>query len=96
MGTCDSPWRFSAAHPRPQIGPDPPNRRPVVLAFAPGLHSPLEHLQHPADMPTRTAFQPIMSDRGHVVAYEALLCFREGLDKPESRARSLISVGKTG
>ena len=33
----------------------------------------------------RTAFQPIMSDRGHVVAYEALLRFREGLDKPESR-----------
>lgn len=33
----------------------------------------------------RTAFQPIMSDRGHIVAYEALLRFREGLDKPESR-----------
>jgi EAL domain-containing protein (putative c-di-GMP-specific phosphodiesterase class I) len=33
----------------------------------------------------RTAFQPIMSDRGHVVAYESLLRFREGLDKPESR-----------
>lgn len=33
----------------------------------------------------RTAFQPIMSDRGNVVAYEALLRFREGLDKPESR-----------
>ena len=33
----------------------------------------------------RTAFQPIMSDRGHVVADEALLRFREGLDKPESR-----------
>ena len=33
----------------------------------------------------RAAFQPIMSHRGHVVAYEALLRFREGLDKPESR-----------
>jgi EAL domain-containing protein (putative c-di-GMP-specific phosphodiesterase class I) len=33
----------------------------------------------------RTAFQPIMSDRGHVVAYESLLRFRDGLDKPESR-----------
>lgn len=33
----------------------------------------------------RTAFQPIMSDRGHVVAYESLLRFREGLDKPDSR-----------
>jgi EAL domain-containing protein (putative c-di-GMP-specific phosphodiesterase class I) len=33
----------------------------------------------------RTAFQPIMSDRANVVAYEALLRFREGLDKPESR-----------
>ena len=33
----------------------------------------------------RTAFQPIMSDRGNVVAYEALLRFREGLDKPDSR-----------
>jgi EAL domain-containing protein (putative c-di-GMP-specific phosphodiesterase class I) len=33
----------------------------------------------------RTAFQPIMSDRGNVVAYEALLRFRDGLDKPESR-----------
>ncbi len=33
----------------------------------------------------RTAFQPIMSHRGHVVAYEALLRFREGLDKPDSR-----------
>jgi EAL domain-containing protein (putative c-di-GMP-specific phosphodiesterase class I) len=33
----------------------------------------------------RTAFQPIMSDRGHIVAYESLLRFREGLDKPESR-----------
>jgi EAL domain-containing protein (putative c-di-GMP-specific phosphodiesterase class I) len=33
----------------------------------------------------RTAFQPIMSHRGQVVAYEALLRFREGLDKPESR-----------
>jgi EAL domain-containing protein (putative c-di-GMP-specific phosphodiesterase class I) len=33
----------------------------------------------------RTAFQPIMSDRASVVAYEALLRFREGLDKPESR-----------
>jgi EAL domain-containing protein (putative c-di-GMP-specific phosphodiesterase class I) len=26
-----------------------------------------------------------MSDRGHIVAYESLLRFREGLDKPESR-----------
>jgi EAL domain-containing protein (putative c-di-GMP-specific phosphodiesterase class I) len=33
----------------------------------------------------RTAFQPIMSGRGHVVAYESLLRFREGLDKPDSR-----------
>jgi EAL domain-containing protein (putative c-di-GMP-specific phosphodiesterase class I) len=33
----------------------------------------------------RTAFQPIMSARANVVAYEALLRFREGLDKPESR-----------
>ena len=33
----------------------------------------------------RTAFQPIISDRANVVAYEALLRFREGLDKPESR-----------
>lgn len=33
----------------------------------------------------RTAFQPIMSGRGHIVAYESLLRFREGLDKPESR-----------
>ena len=33
----------------------------------------------------RTAFQPIMSYRGNVVAYEALLRFRDGLDKPESR-----------
>jgi EAL domain-containing protein (putative c-di-GMP-specific phosphodiesterase class I) len=33
----------------------------------------------------RTAFQPIMSHRGHVVAYEALLRFRDGLDKPDSR-----------
>jgi len=33
----------------------------------------------------RTAFQPIISDRGNVVAYEALLRFRDGLDKPESR-----------
>jgi EAL domain-containing protein (putative c-di-GMP-specific phosphodiesterase class I) len=33
----------------------------------------------------RTAFQPIMSDRANVVAYEALLRFRDGLDKPESR-----------
>ena len=33
----------------------------------------------------RTAFQPIMSDRGHIVVYESLLRFREGLDKPESR-----------
>ena len=33
----------------------------------------------------RTAFQPIISDRANVVAYEALLRFREGLDKPDSR-----------
>jgi EAL domain-containing protein (putative c-di-GMP-specific phosphodiesterase class I) len=33
----------------------------------------------------RTAFQPLMSAQGNVVAYEALLRFREGLDKPESR-----------
>jgi len=33
----------------------------------------------------RTAFQPIMSARANVVAYEALLRFRDGLDKPESR-----------
>lgn len=37
----------------------------------------------------RTAFQPIMSERGHVVAYEALLRFREGLDKPESRETAI-------
>jgi EAL domain-containing protein (putative c-di-GMP-specific phosphodiesterase class I) len=37
------------------------------------------------DAVIRTAFQPIMSHRGHVVAYEALLRFREGLDKPDSR-----------
>jgi EAL domain-containing protein (putative c-di-GMP-specific phosphodiesterase class I) len=33
----------------------------------------------------RTAFQPIMSDRGQVVAYEALLRFRDDLDRPDSR-----------
>jgi len=38
-----------------------------------------------AEAVIRTAFQPIISDRGHVVAYEALLRFRDGLDKPESR-----------
>jgi EAL domain-containing protein (putative c-di-GMP-specific phosphodiesterase class I) len=37
------------------------------------------------DAVIRAAFQPIMSHRGHVVAYEALLRFREGLDKPDSR-----------
>jgi EAL domain-containing protein (putative c-di-GMP-specific phosphodiesterase class I) len=49
------------------------------------MASPVEHPEHPVDTLIRTAFQPIMSDRGHVVAYEALLRFREGLDKPESR-----------
>jgi EAL domain-containing protein (putative c-di-GMP-specific phosphodiesterase class I) len=37
------------------------------------------------DAVIRTAFQPIMSDRGQIVAYEALLRFREDLDKPDSR-----------
>jgi EAL domain-containing protein (putative c-di-GMP-specific phosphodiesterase class I) len=37
------------------------------------------------DAVIRTAFQPIMSDRGQVVAYEALLRFRDVLEKPESR-----------
>jgi EAL domain-containing protein (putative c-di-GMP-specific phosphodiesterase class I) len=37
----------------------------------------------------RTAFQPIMSARGHVVAYEALLRFRDGANTPESREASI-------
>lgn len=37
----------------------------------------------------RTAFQPIMSARGHVVAYEALMRFREGLEKPEARMAAI-------
>jgi len=44
----------------------------------------------------RTAFQPIMSDRGHIVAYEALLRFREGLDKPESREIAIKRWEDTG
>lgn len=37
----------------------------------------------------RTAFQPIMSARGQIVAYEALLRFRDGSNTPESRATSI-------
>jgi EAL domain-containing protein (putative c-di-GMP-specific phosphodiesterase class I) len=44
----------------------------------------------------RTAFQPIMSARGHIVAYEALLRFREGLEKPESRMAAIRRWEDTG
>lgn len=37
----------------------------------------------------RTAFQPIMSARGHIVAYEGLMRFREGLEKPEARLAAI-------
>jgi len=37
----------------------------------------------------RTAFQPIMSARGQIVAYEALLRFRDGANTPESRETSI-------
>lgn len=37
----------------------------------------------------RTAFQPIMSARGQIVAYEALLRFRDGSNTPESRETSI-------
>ncbi len=44
----------------------------------------------------RTAFQPIMSARGHIVAYEALLRFREGLEKPESRMAAIRRWEESG
>ncbi len=44
----------------------------------------------------RTAFQPIMSARGHIVAYEGLLRFREGLEKPESRLNAIRRWEDTG
>jgi EAL domain-containing protein (putative c-di-GMP-specific phosphodiesterase class I) len=37
----------------------------------------------------RTAFQPIMSARGQIVAYEALLRFREGANEPAARETSI-------
>lgn len=37
----------------------------------------------------RTAFQPVMSARGQIVAYEALLRFRDGSNTPESRETSI-------
>src|SRR5215510_4073635 len=56
--------------------------------MAPRLHHTAELdfiTSHTVEAVIRTAFQPIMSAQGNVVAYEALLRFREGLDKPESR-----------
>jgi EAL domain-containing protein (putative c-di-GMP-specific phosphodiesterase class I) len=44
----------------------------------------------------RTAFQPIMSARGHIVAYEGLLRFREGLEKPEARMAAIRRWEDTG
>ncbi|MCL4798723.1 MAG: EAL domain-containing protein [Burkholderiales bacterium] len=44
----------------------------------------------------RTAFQPIMSARGQIVAYEALLRFRDGENKPEAREASIRRWEGTG
>jgi len=52
--------------------------------------------RHTLDALIRTAFQPIMSARGHIVAYEGLLRFREGLEKPESRIAAIRRWEDTG
>jgi len=44
----------------------------------------------------RAAFQPIMSARGQIVAYEALLRFRDGANTPESRETSIRRWEGTG